>query len=161
MSMIVDATSPHEAIIVMTRIFDAPREKVWDAFTKPEHVTQWYGGKGFSNPVCEMDVRPGGHWRHVMRMPNGSEFEQTFVYLEVEKPQKLVWERIDRETRKPGDGPPAPRMTVTLEDLGDKTRWKLVALFRSLAEREQAADSGFTGVITEGCEKFNDLVKTL
>ena len=58
-----------EAVIVMTRIYEAPRDLVWEVITEPRHVAQWWGGPGFSNPVCEMDVRPGGLWRHVMRFP--------------------------------------------------------------------------------------------
>jgi len=51
-----------EAVIVMSRIFDAPRPLVWKAMTEPEHLVQWWGGHGFTNPVCEMDARPGGRW---------------------------------------------------------------------------------------------------
>ena len=49
-----------EAVIVMTRVYEAPRDLVWEAMTEARHVAQWWGGPGFSNPVCEMDVRPGG-----------------------------------------------------------------------------------------------------
>lgn len=148
-----------QAVIIMTRTFDAPREVVWTAFTTPKHVTKWYGGHGFGNPVCEMDVRPGGLWRHVMRTPDGSEYKMTFIFVEVLKPERLVWKNAS-------DGKPPPGMlnvlnTVTLEEAGAKTQWKLVARFDSLAERDIAATKGFASVITQGSEKLNDIVKTL
>src|SRR5262245_54420869 len=101
----VEASSVDEAVVVMTRTFDAPREKVWAAFTDPKHVSKWYGGHGFSNPVCEMDVRPGGLWRHVMRTPDGHEFEMDFVFIEVVKPKRLVWQSASHGERRQG-GPP-------------------------------------------------------
>jgi uncharacterized protein YndB with AHSA1/START domain len=94
-TLTLDALSPDEPIIIMSRIFDAARETVWEAFTKPEHVARWYGGHGFTNPVCEMDVRPGGHWHHVMRTPDGNAFETHFIFVEVVKPEKLSWQDID------------------------------------------------------------------
>lgn len=84
-----------EAVIIITNILDAPRTLVWEAFTTPEHVKNWYGGHGYSNPVCEMDVRPGGRWRHVMRTPSGIEISMEFVFVEVVKPEKLSWRDVD------------------------------------------------------------------
>jgi uncharacterized protein YndB with AHSA1/START domain len=148
-----------EAVIVMTRTFDAPREVVWTAFTTPKHVAKWYGGHAFGNPVCEMDVRPGGLWRHVMRTPDGSEYKMEFVFVEVVKPERLVWKNAR-------DGKPPPGLlnvlnTVTLEEAGAKTKWTLVARFDSLAERDIAVKKGFSSVITEGSEKLNEIVKAL
>jgi uncharacterized protein YndB with AHSA1/START domain len=155
----IDASSFKEAVIIMTRTFDAPREKVWEAFTKPEHVRHWYGGHGFTNPVCEMDVRPGGLWRHVMRTPDGQEFRQEFVFLEVVKPEKLVWQSVDHGKGLPG--PPSPVMTVTFEEHGRQTRWKLVARFDSISERDRAAAMGFAEMVGQGTEKFAHLVQKL
>jgi uncharacterized protein YndB with AHSA1/START domain len=148
-----------EAIIVMSRTFDAPREVVWTALTTPKHVAKWYGGHGFGNPVCEMDVRPGGLWRHVMRTPDGSDYTMEFIFVEVVKPARLVWKNAR-------DGKPPPGLlnvvnTVTLEEAGAKTEWKFVARFDSLAERDIALKKGFATVITQGCEKLDDIAKTL
>jgi uncharacterized protein YndB with AHSA1/START domain len=66
--------NPTEASIVITRIFDAPRELVWKAWTDPKHMAQWWGPQGFTNPVCELDVRVGGAWRIVMRSSDGIEY---------------------------------------------------------------------------------------
>ena len=105
MSSSLDATSTEEAVIVLSRMFDAPRDLVWTALTDPRHVAKWYGGYGFTNPVCEMDVRPGGLWRHVMRLPDGTEFTQNYVFLEVGAPERLVWQSADHGRAAPG-GPP-------------------------------------------------------
>ncbi len=160
MNINVEASSVDEAVIVMSRVFDAPREVVWAAFTDPKHVVRWYGGHGFSNPVCEMDVRPGGLWRHVMRTPDGVDYPMEFVFVEVTKPEKLVWQSADHGKGKPG-GHPTPLMTVTLEEDGKQTKWTLVARFASMAERAFAVQMGFATVLGQGTEKFNDLVKTL
>src|SRR5438128_2387109 len=120
MTMHVDADSAREPIIVMTRMFDAPRDVVWRALTSPEHVTRWYGGQGFTNEVKEMDVRPGGLWRLVMRAPDGTTYDIDNVYLEVVRPERLVW-------RNSPEGKPVPLgqlavvQTVTLEDAGTRT----------------------------------------
>ncbi len=140
-----------EPTIVMTRVYDAPRALVWQAMTEPKHVRQWWGGAGFSNPVCEMDVRPGGAWKHVMRFPDGGELSLDFVFVEVEKPTRLVWQNADHGKRT--HGPPTSVMTVTLDDLGGtRTRWTLVARFASIAERDAARKLGFNRPI----ESSND-----
>jgi len=74
----------------MVHMLDAPREVVWQAFTNPKLAARWYDGRGFANPVCEMDVRPGGHWHHVMRTPDGGEHPLHFIFVEVLKPERLV-----------------------------------------------------------------------
>jgi len=158
--MQVEAPSSQEPTIIMHRVFDAPREIVWNVFTDPKHVAKWFGGHGFENPVCEMDVRPGGLWRHVMRTPDGSEFPIEYVFVEVVRPEKLVWQDRDHGKR-PAGGPPTSVSTVTLEDAGKQTRWTFVARFASVADRDHAAKMGFSHTITEGCEKFNEIAKAL
>jgi uncharacterized protein YndB with AHSA1/START domain len=159
-TLTVDALSPDEPVIIMSRIFDAPRERVWEAFTKPEHVAQWYGGHGFSNPVCEMDVRPGGHWHHVMRAPDGTEFETHFIFVDVVKPERLSWQDIDHGKR-PRGGHPTCLITVTLADLGTKTGWRMVARFSSIAQRDLAQQTGFAHMLAEGTERFNEVAKSI
>ena len=148
-----------EAVIVMSRVFDAPRDIVWEAMTEASHVAQWWGGPGFTNPVCEMEVRPGGLWHHVMRFPDGHELEMSFVFLEVEQPERLVWQNVDRGKRK--EGPPASVITVTLEDMGDRTRWKMVARFNSLAERDAAVAMGFSKPIEASNDRLVAYLKKL
>jgi uncharacterized protein YndB with AHSA1/START domain len=88
-------TTPSDQEICLTRLFDAPRDLVFEAMTKPEHVKRWWGqlGEGYSVPVCEIDLRPGGQWRFVNRHPQG---EATFYgeYREITPPTRLVFTEI-------------------------------------------------------------------
>jgi uncharacterized protein YndB with AHSA1/START domain len=152
-------TPDTEPTIVMSRTFAAPRDVVWTAFTDPKHVSKWYGGHGFSSPVCEMDVRTGGRWRHTMRTPDGTDFAMEFVYVEVVKPSKLVWKNASPMNGRQGMADVTN--TVTLEDAGAQTKWTLVARFTSMAERDRARSMGFARVITQGAEKLDDLVRAL
>jgi len=77
--------------LVLTRVFDAPRELVFKAWTDPKCVREWWGPHGFTNPVCELDARPGGAIRIHMRGPNGIVYPMTGVYQEVVEPERLVF----------------------------------------------------------------------
>ena len=104
----------------LTRVFDAPRELVWEAFTKPEHFTHWFGGSDTAVPMetLAMDVRPGGAWSAVMHTPDGRELPFAGTYREVVKPERLVF-TFDN-ANDPSD-PNVEVATVTFNDLGDKT----------------------------------------
>lgn len=144
-----------QAEIVMSRVYEAPRELVWQAMTDPRHVARWWGGPGFTNPICEMDVRTGGAWHHVMRFPDGHELEMNFVFLDVEKPARLVWQNAEHGKHR--EGPPTSVITVTLEDLGAyRTRWKMVACFSSLADRDAAIAMGFSKPIEASNNRLAD-----
>lgn len=151
MNSVVESNSQKDAVIVIHRTFDAPRPIVWRAFTDPKHVAQWYGGVGFTNPVCEMDVRPGGLWHHVMRAPNGSEYAIDFIFIEVVEPERLVWKNAAES--RPG-GPPKSRTPITLEDLGARTKWSMVARFYSLADRDLSVKMGFREMISQSMERL-------
>lgn len=146
-------------VIVMSRTYDAPQALVWDAITKAEHVKEWWGGPGFTNPVCEMDVRPNGTWKHVMRFPDGYELAMSFVFTAVEKAHLLAWQHADHGTRK--EGPPTCAMTATLEAQGEKTRWKLVARFSSMEDRAAAQAIGFTKPIEASGVRLTAYLPTL
>jgi uncharacterized protein YndB with AHSA1/START domain len=148
-----------EPVIVMTRLYDAPRRLVWKAMTEPEHVRQWWGGPGVTNPVCEMDVRPGGLWNHVMRLPDGRELRLHFVFVEVEAPRRLVWQHVDHGART--DGPPTSVTTATFEDLGGATRFTMVARFLSMADREAAVAMGYCRPIEASTERLVAYLPTL
>jgi len=80
-----------EAELITTRIFDAPRELVFRAWTDPVRLKRWWGPKGFTNPVCDVDVRPGGAIRIDMRGPDGKVYPMTGTYLEIVEPERLVY----------------------------------------------------------------------
>src|SRR5436853_2891112 len=77
--------------LTLTRVLDAPRELVFRMWTDPQHVAKWWGPTGFTNPVCEMDVRPGGALRIVMRAPDGADYPMIGTYGEVTPPERLAF----------------------------------------------------------------------
>lgn len=112
--------------IVTTRVFDTPRERAFKAWTDPDQLMQWWGPKGFSNTFQEFDLRPGGTWRFVMRSPDGVEFPNESVFVEIVEPERLVFRHLE----------PVHEFlaTMTFEDLGGKTRLTWRMLFESAAE---------------------------
>ena len=84
-------TLPSDYEIEMKRTFAAPRHLVYEAYSKPEHVKQWWGCNEMKMTVCEIDFRPGGAWRYVLRMPDGQEHPFKGVYQEIKAPEKLVF----------------------------------------------------------------------
>jgi uncharacterized protein YndB with AHSA1/START domain len=147
-------------VIIMTRVYDAPRPVVWDAMTDPAHVVKWWGGPGFTNPVCEMDVRPGGLWNHVMRFPDGYELHMHFVFVLVDAPRSLAWRHVDHGKRK--DGPPTSETTVTLEAVSDdRTRYTMVARFGTVADRDAAVAMGVTKPIEASNERLTEYLKAM
>jgi uncharacterized protein YndB with AHSA1/START domain len=152
MSATIDISNVDRPVIVITRDFDAPRELVWKAITDPKQVAIWYGGPGFTNPVCEMDLRPGGAWHHVMQAPNGARYTIDSVFEEIVAPERLVWRTLRDPNRNPS--PPASLNTITLELRGSRTRWKLITQFDSIADRDMAAKMGFGQMISMGTDRM-------
>ena len=132
--------------IVITRVFDAPRELVWAAWTNPKQLAEWWGPRGFTNPVCEVNLRVGGALRIHMRAPNGTIFPMRGVFQEIVKPAKLVFTNIavDNEDRPVLDGV----TTVTFADLGGKTELILktwaVAMVHYASAYLQGMETGWT-----------------
>jgi len=109
-------TTPSDREIVLTRVFQAPRHLVFEALTRPEHVPQWYGPRGWTLPVCEMDLRAGGAWRYVMQSPDGRKVGMRGVYREIVAPRRLV------STESFDDYPGESLNTLTLTEENGKTR---------------------------------------
>lgn len=132
--------------LVITRTFDAPRARVWEAWTNPEKIVQWWGPNGFTNTLHEMDVRAGGLWRHTMHGPDGTDYPNKVVYLEVEKPLRLVYSHGGECDASPCQF----HVTVTFEETGtDKTTVTLCMLFETQEQRDETARKG----ATEGAEQ--------
>ena len=107
-------TPPLDREFTITRVFDAPRELVWRAWTDPEHMSRWFGPHGFTTPLATvtMDVRPGGTFEFTMVSDDdGNEIPSGGTFLEVVEPERLVWRDRDIDLL----------VTVTFADLGDRT----------------------------------------
>lgn len=89
-SNVTDVQTPDREIVI-SRVFDAPRELVWDAMTDPKKVIRWWGPTGFTTTIEEMDLRPGGVWKHVMHGPDGTNYPNKSVFKEIVKPERIVY----------------------------------------------------------------------
>ncbi|OFW78712.1 MAG: polyketide cyclase [Alicyclobacillus sp. RIFOXYA1_FULL_53_8] len=108
---------------VITRILDVPRDLVFQAWTTPEHLSQWWGPKGFTNTFQEFDLKPGGVWRFIMHGPDGVDYPNRITVLEVVPDERIVFEHHG----------PNFRATATFEDLDGKTRLTYRTLFETTA----------------------------
>jgi uncharacterized protein YndB with AHSA1/START domain len=133
-----EVSTPSDREIRLTRIFDAPRALVFEAITKPEHIKRWWGilDAGYSVPVCEVDLRPGGKWRYVSRTPKG-EVEFYGVYKEITAPEKLVFTEIYAPFPDAGS-----LVTTVLAEEDGRTRMTLTAQYPSVDVRDTVLKSG-------------------
>jgi uncharacterized protein YndB with AHSA1/START domain len=139
------------APFVISRVFDAPRDKVWKSWTEAERLKQWWGPKGFVVTHCKIDLRPGGIMHYCLRMPDGNEMWGKFVYREIVKPERLVFvnsfsDKDARITVHPMS-PNWPRellSTVTFEAQGGKTKLTVqwIPLDTSSAVERKTFDEG-------------------
>ena len=129
--------------IITTRVFDAPRELVWSAWTDPAHLAQWWGPDGFTTTTSAHDFRPGGVWRFIMHGPDGRDYQNRVTFDEIVRPELIVYHHGGGDDVEPVQF----RTTVTFEELGAKTRLTLRAQFPTAAERDRVirdygADTG-------------------
>jgi len=149
-------TESAERVLVIERIFDAPPNLVFKAWTDPKQVAQWWGPKGFTNPVCEMDARPGGAIRIVMRAPDGAEHPITGVFREVVEPQRLVFTSVAVDA---ADNPIIDGLTtVTFAEHGGKTK---LTLHRSVVALNGVAVSMLEGMQSGWTQSLDRLAEHL
>ncbi len=103
--------------IRIVRIYDAPVEAVWDAWTDPDQVAKWWGPRGFTLTTHSKDFRPGGNWTYTMHGPDGTDYPNTTFYYEIEKHAKLVYDHGAND-----DQPPKFRVTVLFSEIDGKTQ---------------------------------------
>jgi uncharacterized protein YndB with AHSA1/START domain len=126
------STSASEREMIVTRVLNAPRELVFDAWTDPTHLGEWWGPVGFTTTTERMDLRPGGEWIHVMHGPDGTDYPNYTVFIEVDRPARLVYTNSD------GDSAAAPvvfEATVTFDEQDGRTRVTMRARFGSAVEK--------------------------
>jgi uncharacterized protein YndB with AHSA1/START domain len=130
-------TTPSDREVVLTRVVDAPRRLVFEAWTSPEHVPHWMlGPKGWTMPVCEIDLQPGGAWHFVWCRADGSEMEMRGVYREIAPPERLV------STESWGGDWPETLNTLVLTEEGGQTTITLTILYPSKEARDAALRTG-------------------
>jgi uncharacterized protein YndB with AHSA1/START domain len=145
-------TTPSDREIVLTRIFDAPRDLVFDAFSKPELLKRWFGPRGWSLVVCEVDFKVGGGFRFVLRGPDGREMGMRGVYKEIVPPERSVhMESFD-------DYPGESQVTAVLVEQGGKTTLTATVLYPSQEVRDIVLKSGMEHGAAESYDKLAELL---
>ena len=149
-------TLPSNREIVMTRTFDAPRDLVFEAHSSCEHLSRWWGPRRYEIVSCEVDFRSGGAWRIVHRGPDGEEHGFRGEYREIVPPERIVW-TFEYEGM-PGH---VSVDTLTLEDLGGKTKLTAHSLFDSVEDRDGMLQSGMEAGAAETWDRLAELLKTI
>ena len=150
-------TTPSDTEIAMSRIFDAPRSLVFEAFTNAEHLRHWMlGPEGWTMPVCEIDLRPGGAWHFVWRNDDGTEMEMTGEYREITAPERMV------STESWGGDWPETIVTLTLDEAQDgKTRMTQTVLYPSTEARDAALETGMKDGAAISYDRLAEYLRTV
>jgi uncharacterized protein YndB with AHSA1/START domain len=141
--------------LVYEREFDAPRELVWKAHTDAELIPRWWGPRGHTTRVVELDLRPGGTWRWISADASGNEMAFYGEYLEVVPPERIKWTfMFDVE----GVGPQGGPETMTLEDLGGRTMLRAVSHFGSAENIDAALATGMIEGAIQTWDRLDELL---
>ncbi len=148
--------TPSDTEFVAIRVFDAPRRLVWDVWTSPEHLPHWLlGPEGWTMPICEVDLRPGGAWRMVWRQADGTEMEMKGIYREVVPPERVV------RTECWGPGWPETINAVALSETGGKTTLTITVTYPSKEARDAALATGMKGGMDMSFARADEYLRTL
>jgi uncharacterized protein YndB with AHSA1/START domain len=161
------AAKSSDCDFVVTRILNAPPEMVFKAWTDPKHMARWWGPHHFTNPVCELNVRPGGAWRIVMRGPDGADHPAKGVYREIESPKRIVmtidhselsdqWHDMVNPQRDKSLGKPKVEAltTATFDDLDGKTNLTIRMRFESTVVRDALLKIGMNEGWSQSLERL-------
>ena len=127
-------SATEEREIRITRLFNAPRELVFEVWTTPEHTGHWWGPNGFTTTTASMEVRTGGQWRYVMHGPDGTDYQNLITYKEVIPPERLVYAHGSTD-----ENPEQFQVTVFFAEMDGKTQINMQMLFKTKEERDQVA----------------------
>lgn len=152
----LEITTPSDREIAMTRVFDAPRQMVFDAHTKPELVRRWLGFQnGWSMPVCEIDLRVGGSYRYVWEKDDGSyRMGMGGVYQEIVKPERIVNTEIFDDAWYPGEAID----TLTLVERGGRTTLTMTVKYASKEARDEVIKSPMATGVAESYDNLERLL---
>lgn len=155
-SAAMTVTTPSDREAVITRVFDAPRRLVWAAWTDPEHLPHWMvGPEGWTMPVCEIDLRPGGTWHFVWRRSDGTEMEMHGDYRDITPPERLV------STESWGGDWPETLNTLVLTEDDGRTTMTLTILYPSKEARDAALETGMKEGMSQSFDRLAAHLETL
>ncbi len=152
--------------LVLERVVDVPRDLVWQAWTMPEHIKKWFTPAPWTTVDCEIDLRPGGLFRTVMRSPEGQEFPNVGCYLEIVENEKLVWTDAllpgYRPVLKAESGAGMLFTAVILLETHEKgTKYTAIAMHKDEADKKNHEEMGFHDGWGKGLDQLVALVKTI
>lgn len=152
----LQVTTPTDCEIVVVRVVDAPRRLVFEAWTSPKHVPRWMlGPEGWTMPVCEIDLRPGGAWHFVWRRVDGTEMEMRGVYREIAPPERLV------ATESWGGPWPDTVNTLTLVEQDGLTTITQTILYPSKEARDAALQTGMKDGMASSYNRLAEHVRAM
>ena len=148
-------TTPTDREVVMTRVVDAPRTLVFEAWTNPRHLSRWMlGPDGWTMPVCEIDLRPGGEWHFVWRRANGTEISMRGEYREIVPPERVV------STESWGGDWPETLNTLILSEEGGRTTMTHTILYPSKEARDAALETGMKDGASQSFDRLEEYLAT-
>jgi uncharacterized protein YndB with AHSA1/START domain len=150
-------TMPSDREIVITRVFDAPRSLVFEAWTKPEHVRNWYGLRSLETIVCDIDLRVGGRWRWGQADPDGQEIVFSGEYLEISPPERLVY--TESFEQMPGGDPVVT--TLVFDEHEGRTTLTSTSVWPSKEIRDAALASGMEHGVVETYDRLAEHLRTM
>lgn len=154
----MELTVPSDREIVISREFDAPRQKVFEAWTNPKHVKQWYGCDVSTLIACEIDLRVNGAYRYVLRMSDGVECTMQGVYLEIVRPDRLVYtERFISQNFQSNEA----FVTVTFVERDGMTRLTSTILYGSAEDRDTHLNSGVEKGAAQTLDRLEQHLRTM
>jgi uncharacterized protein YndB with AHSA1/START domain len=151
------STAPKE--LVITRLFDAPRALVFKAWTDPKHVAQWWGPKGYTNPVCELDVRPGGAIYIEMTGPDGIAIPNRGIFQEIVEPERIVFTTTAFEDEA-GNARLEVLNTITLTEVNGKTRLTMHAVVLTATPEVAVSLAGMEQGWNESLDRLADTLRS-
>jgi uncharacterized protein YndB with AHSA1/START domain len=153
--MTLPAPQEDSRTLVITRMLKAPRALVWKMFSDPYHLAQWWGPKGYTNRIEELDFRTGGSWRHVMIARDGKELPTDNIILEVKEPELIVYRNAPADPKIFGSNPPPGfTKTLTFETVEDGTLLTLVCSFDTAEHKDAVTRRGFSIGTNESFDKL-------
>lgn len=154
LAVVAPAGSP---LILMTRMFDAPRALVWKCLTEKDRFARWWGPRGYTNTITDFDLRVGGKWRVIQKDPAGNTFVFFGVYREIVRPERIV-DTFAMEGMLEGK---EIVETLTLEEIDGRTRYSTHSRFDSFADRDGMVASGMEGGASQSLDRLAELLAAM
>lgn len=151
-----------ERELIASRVFDAPRELVWKAYTEAEHIAKWWGPDGFTTVVPRLELRPGGVWHYGMKSEEWGDAWGKAIYREIVPPERLVYtDMFSDEEGNSVEGMPESEVTITFAEQDGRTLMTSRTVFASAEERAQVIEMGMEEGLAQTLDKLAEYLKTM